>query len=147
MPIFWGSNILECGDVCELGNVLEGIGQRGRQQIGNISFHYSGIGSSQVFKLLQDCSSLDKLYIVVSEKTLVGTKKGTLDFCIANGCKQLRKIRGCKEVKVESVRYKDDRRPFSEEHVQKFENTLQDELCREKVVGKATRKTRAQGKR
>jgi len=60
---------------------------------------------------------------------ILGTKKGNMDFCIADGYKQLRRIR--------VVRKKDDRRPFSEEYVQKFEDMLQDELCFEKVVGKA----------
>jgi hypothetical protein len=58
MLIFWGGNILKCDEICEMGNSLEGIGERGRQQIKSVLFRYGGTGASAVFKIFQNCSSL-----------------------------------------------------------------------------------------
>jgi hypothetical protein len=93
---------------------------------------YQGKSVNKGFQQLADCLRLEALHIEIVRNTTAGTRDDDkVDLCVANGLKQLRKVR-CKEV---VVKREDDGYwggEFTDENVKKFEDMLKEELCQER---------------
>lgn len=96
LSIFYGINSFKFGSVEGMRKLLEF--KDARQLLTRVEFNYFGHIRVPGFKALADLPNLQRLRINVSVHTSAGTRP--LNLFKVRGLKQLKKVRGCKEVLV-----------------------------------------------
>lgn len=142
LPMLYGTNTFFFACLEWVEDFFGLIGQDNCQWIRILSISFLGERINKALKMLATLNNLEKLRIEFSESTYFGNRHPRGDLSKVNGMKLLRKVRGCKEVIID-YRLADggDLKRYAEaveskENMAKFEATLKEELCRERLPEK-----------
>jgi hypothetical protein len=134
LSLYYGTNNFKFGPVEEMRKCLEAIGNDGRELLTHVEFNYWGHARAPGFRALANLPNLQRLHININMDTLPHWR--TDDLFRVGGLKQLKAIRGCKEVEVvcdmESFSVPAWKN-FADAYVEKFgkfEEMLRKELCK-----------------